>query len=137
MEKMDIFEIRKGRGGGDGYFWRLQTDGIDSNGRKSYLTDNIPRRAWLIIQKERVQNKKSMCQTDDGRKMKDLARYKYFLASNAQQKIQIFIRNLKFLFYVLLTAAKTMNTASHSLLTSMISKKNMMLFRYVPSLLQD
>ena len=72
MEKMDIFEIRKGRGGGDGYFWRLQTDGIDSNRRKPYLIDNIPRRTWLIIQKERVQNKKSMCQTDDGRKMKDL-----------------------------------------------------------------
>ena len=53
-KKMDIFEIRKGRGGGDGYFWRLQTDGIDSNRRKSYLTDNIPRRAWLIIEKERV-----------------------------------------------------------------------------------
>ena len=50
MEKMDIFEIRKGRGGGDRYFWRLQTDGIDSNGRKPY----IPRRIWLIIQKEGV-----------------------------------------------------------------------------------
>ena len=33
MEIVDIFENRKGRGEGDGYFWRLQTDGIDSNGR--------------------------------------------------------------------------------------------------------
>ena len=51
MEKMDIFEIRKGRGGGDGIFLRLQTDGINSNRRKPYLIDNIPRRTWLIIQK--------------------------------------------------------------------------------------
>ena len=49
MEKMDIFDIRKGRGGGVGFFLRLQTDGIDSNRRKPYLIDNIPRRTWLII----------------------------------------------------------------------------------------
>ena len=60
--KMDIFKIRKGRGGGDGTFLRLQTDGIDSNRRKHYLIDNIPRRTWLIIQKEGVPQKKRMCQ---------------------------------------------------------------------------
>ena len=85
-KKMDIFEIRKGRGGGDGYFWRLQTDGIDSNGRKPY----IPRRTWLIIQKEGVQNKKRMCQkwrlkTDDGRKMKDLEQ----LLGTQQQEVPV------------------------------------------------
>ena len=77
MEKWTFFKIRKGRGRGDGTFLRLQTDGINSNRRKPYLIDNIPRRTWLIIEKEGTPKKKDVPkvlaqQTDDGRKMKDL-----------------------------------------------------------------
>ena len=78
MEKMDIFDNRKGRGGGVELFLILQTDGIDSSRRKPCLIGNIPRRTWLII----VCTQKKGCaksfgtrvrlQTDDGRKMKDL-----------------------------------------------------------------
>ena len=74
IEKMDIFKIRKGRGGGDGYFWRLQTDGIDSNRRKPHLIDNIPRRTWLIVEKEGLPKKKGCAKrfgTTNGRRTED------------------------------------------------------------------
>jgi hypothetical protein len=75
---------RKGRGGAKMEKWTFLRLGREEEGEMDMFGDykqteltqtdgnpNIPRRAWLIIQKERVQNKKSMCQkwrlkTDDG-----------------------------------------------------------------------
>ena len=58
MEKWTCLRLGREEEGEMEIVLRLQTDGIDSNRRKPYLIDNIPRRTWLIIQKEGVATKK-------------------------------------------------------------------------------